>query len=85
MCVTNRKEVEINMLKQPTIDKRLQESQDVSVLVFSEQYGKKKETRNDYKVKLIKQGMEDKHTWLCYPAEWTMSQEDISCAEYTTT
>jgi hypothetical protein len=45
MCVTNRKEVEINMLKQPTIDKRLQESQDVSVLVFSEQKGKKKKTQ----------------------------------------
>jgi len=68
MCVTNRKEVEINMLKQPTIDKRLQESQDVSVLVFSEQQGKQKKKkedtriRNAYKVKLIKQGMEDKHT-----------------------
>jgi len=37
MCVTNRKEVEINMLKQSTIDKRLKESQDVSVLVFPEQ------------------------------------------------
>jgi len=39
MCVTNRKEVEINMLKQSTIDKRLQESKDVSVLVFPEQQG----------------------------------------------
>ena len=67
MCVTNRKEVEINMLKQPTIDKRLQESQDVSVLVFSEQQGKQKKKedtriRNAYKVKLIEQGMEVKHT-----------------------
>jgi len=67
MCVTNRKEVEINMLKQPTIDKRLQESQNVSVLVFSEQQGKQKKIedtriRNAYKVKLIEQGMEVKHT-----------------------
>jgi len=45
MCVTNRKEVEINMLKQPTINKRLRESQHVSVFVFPEQKGKKKKTQ----------------------------------------
>jgi hypothetical protein len=45
MCVTNRKEVEINTLKQSMIDKRLQESQDVSVFVFPEHYGKKKKTQ----------------------------------------
>ena len=37
MGATNRKEVEINMLKQSTINQRLQESEDVPVLVFPEQ------------------------------------------------
>ena len=53
MCVTNRKEVEINMLKQPTIDKRLQESQDVSVLVFSEQQGKKKKKKKTQEFEML--------------------------------
>ena len=39
MGVTNRKEVEINMLKQSTINQRLQESKDVSVLVFPDKKG----------------------------------------------
>jgi len=53
MCVTNRKEVEINMLKQPTIDKRLQESQDVSVLVFSEQQGKQKKQKKTQEFEML--------------------------------
>ena len=53
MCVTNRKEVEINMLKQPTIDKRLQESQDVSVLVFSEQQGKQKKKKKTQEFEML--------------------------------
>ena len=40
MGVTNRKEVEINMLKQSTINQRLQESKDIYVLVFSDKKAK---------------------------------------------
>ena len=41
MGVTNRKEIEINMLKQSTINQRLQESKDISVLVFPVKKGEK--------------------------------------------
>jgi hypothetical protein len=41
MGVTNRKEIEINMLKQSTINQRLQESKDISVLVFPDKKGEK--------------------------------------------
>ena len=44
MGVTNRKEVEINMLKQSTINQRLQESKDISVLVFPD----KKDEKNKH-------------------------------------
>ena len=41
------------MLKQPTIDKRLQESQDVSVLVFSEQQGKQKKKKKTQEFEML--------------------------------
>ena len=80
MGVTNRKEIEINMLKQSTINQRLQESKDISVLVFPDKKGEKNKHHPVVK-NVHNQGMEPKnktqylrkvyqtHTSLCYPVE----------------
>jgi hypothetical protein len=81
MGVTNRKEIEINMLKQSTINQRLQESKDISVLVFPDKKGEINKHHPRSGQNVHNQGREPKnktlylrkvyqtHTSLCYPVE----------------